>query len=136
MRQIWMAGGAALCIGLAGCGDPEIRRGEPYVAKPPSQEARDVLGDVDPAGLPASQRAALAYAHAVTAAALFRAGETDAGDLHAAHLDAEIHPGLMVGLDTLGFDAAPLGAVTRAPPAEGGGAGRGGVLGAGRPPAA
>jgi len=115
MRQIWMAGGAALCIALVGCGDPEIRRGEPYVAKPPSQEARDVLGNVDPAGLPASQRAALAYAHAVTAAALFRAGEADSGDVHAAHLDAEIHPGLMVGLDTLGFDAAPLGAVRAAP---------------------
>lgn len=115
MRQIWMAGSLALCLALSGCGEPELQRGEPYLAKPPSQEAREVLGDVDPSELPASQRAALAYAHTVTAVALFRAGEEDAGAVHAGHLDAAAHLGLMVGLDTLGFDAAPIDAVRAAP---------------------
>jgi hypothetical protein len=65
--------------------------------------------------LPASQRAALAYAHAVTAAALFKAGDDAGGAVHVAHLDRAAHAGLMVGLDTLGFDAAAVEAVRAAP---------------------
>jgi len=92
-----------------------------------------VLGDVDLAGLPASQRAALAYAHAVTAVALYRSGEDAAGAVHAAHLDASAHSGLMVGLDTLGFDAAPIEAVRAAPQDETAFAAFGAMLAALRP---
>lgn len=115
MSYKWMAGSLALCLTLAGCEEPAAPRGEPYLAKPPSLEARDVLGEADPAGLPASRRAALAYAHAVTAAALYRSGEDAAGAVHAAQLDALTHPGFMAGLDTLGFDAAPIEALRAAP---------------------
>ena len=115
MRQFWISGSLALSLILTGCGETDTPRGEPYFEKPASQEARDVLGEVDPSGLPASQRAALAYAHAVTAAALLRAGDDAGGAVHVAHLDPAAHPGLMVGLDTLGFDAAPVEAVRAAP---------------------
>ncbi len=115
MRPFWFPGSLALLLVVAGCGETEAPRGEPYFAKPASQEARDVLGEVNPIDLPASQRAALAYAHAVTAAALYRAGDDAGGSVHAAHLDAAAHPELMVGLDTLGFDPAPIEAVRAAP---------------------
>lgn len=127
------SGSLALCLVLAGCGEPETPRGEPYFAKPPSQEAREVLGDPDPAGWPASQRAALAYAHAVTAVILYRSGEDAAGAVHAAHLDASANPGLMAGLDSLGFDAAPIEAVRAAPQDETSFAAFGAMLGALRP---
>lgn len=133
MWQNWTSRSLALCLAVAGCGEPKIPRGEPYLAKPPSQEAREVLGDLDPAGLPASQRAALAYARAVTAVALYRSGEDAAGAVHAAHLDASAHPGLMVGLDTLGFDAAPIEAVRAAPQDETSYAAFGAMLAALRP---
>jgi hypothetical protein len=115
MRQFWISGSLALSLILTGCSETGAPRGEPYFEKPASQEARDVLGEVDPSELPASQRAALAYAHAVTAAALFRAGDDAGGAVHAAHLDPAAHPGLMVGLDTLGFDPAAVEAVRAAP---------------------
>ncbi len=78
MRRVWVSGSLALSLILTGCGEADAPRGEPYFEKPASQAAREVLGEAQPADLPASQRAALAYAHAVTAAALFKAGD-DAG---------------------------------------------------------
>ena len=118
MRQFWISGSLALSLILTGCGETDAPRGEPYFEKPASQEARDVLGEVDPSELPASQRAALAYAHAVTAAALFKAGDDAGGAVHVAHLDPAAHAGLMIGLDTLGFDVAAVEAVRAAPQEE------------------
>ena len=115
MRRIWVSGSLALSLILTGCGEADAPRGEPYFEKPASQEAREVLGEVEPSELPASRRAALAYAHAVTAAALFKAGDDAGGAAHVAHLDPAAHAGLMVGLDTLGFDPAPIAAVRAAP---------------------
>lgn len=115
MRQFWISGSLALLLILTGCGETDAPRGEPYFEKPASQESRDVLGEVDPSELPASQRAALAYAYAVTAAALFKGGDDAGGAVHAAYLDPAAHAGLMVGLDTLGFDSAAVEAVRAAP---------------------
>lgn len=97
MRQFWISGSLTLSLILTGCGETDAPRSEPYFEKP------------------ASQRAALAYVHAVTGAALFRAGDDAGRAVHVAHLDPAAHPGLMVGLDTLGFDAAPVEAVRAAP---------------------
>jgi len=112
-RLIALSLGLALLI--AACGDEGVRPGEPYFAEPASQEAAKALGKTQPADLTGSQRAALVYAHAATALALLRAGDAEGGARHLAQLDATAHPGLMVGLDTLGFDPAPLAAVAAAP---------------------
>jgi hypothetical protein len=111
----WIAGSLGLGLFLAACGDEGVRPGEPYFAEPASQEAAKVIGETDPADLTGSQRAALVYAHAATALALLQAGDAEGGTRHLSHLDASAHPGLMVGLDTMGFDPAPLAAVAAAP---------------------
>jgi hypothetical protein len=100
---------------VTGCGEADAPRGEPYFEKPASQEAREVLGEVEPTDLAASQRAALAYAHAVAAAALFKAGDDAGGVVYVARLDPAAHRTLMVGPDTWGFDPAPIAAVRAAP---------------------
>lgn len=115
MRQIRLAGGVLLGVWLAACDQGAPQRGEPYYAPTAAEQARAIFGETDPSELPANQRAALAYAHAVTALALYRAGETEGAAVHAAELDAGANPGLMVGLDTLGYDAALLAGVAAAP---------------------
>lgn len=111
----WIAGSLGLGLILSACGEEGVRPGEPYFAEPASQQAAKVIGETDPAELTAPQRAALVYAHAATALALLRAGDADGGAQHLVHLDASAHPGLMVGLDTMGYDPAPLAAVAAAP---------------------
>jgi len=115
MRQIWTAASLGLCIALAGCGQKEPKYGEPYLAPSIAEQEKAIFGEVSPSDLPANQRAALAHAHAVTAIALYRAGEADGAALHAGLVDAGAHPGLMVGLDTMGFDPAAVAAVAAAP---------------------
>jgi hypothetical protein len=111
----WIAGSLGLSLLLAACGEDTIRPGEPYIAAPASQEAARVIGKADPADLTASQRAALVYGHTVTALALYRAGETESASVHAGLVDAASHPGLMVGLDTMGFDPAVLAVAAAGP---------------------
>lgn len=115
MRQLLIAGMAGLCATLAGCGQDAPTYGEPYVAPPIAEQEKAIFGEVNPSELPANQRAALAHAHAVTAIALYRAGEAGGAAVHAGRIDAGAHPGLMVGLDTMGFDPAAVSAVATAP---------------------
>jgi hypothetical protein len=115
MRQILIAGSLGLCAALAGCGQETPNYGEPYVAPSIAEQEKAIFGEVNPSELPANQRAALVHAHAVTAIALYRAGEADGAAVHAGRIDAGAHPGLMVGLDTMGFDPAAVSAVAAAP---------------------
>ena len=131
----WIAGSLGLGLFLAACGDEAVRPGEPYFAEPASQEAAKVIGETDPADLTGSQRAALVYAHSATALALLRAGDAEGGTRHLSHLDASAHPALMVGLDTMGFDPAPLAAVAAAPQDEAAGLAADAMLAALRPTA-
>jgi len=115
MRQIVIAGSFGLCAALAGCGQDAPTYGEPYVAPSIAEQEKAIFGEVNPSELPANQRAALAHAHAVTAIALYRAEEAGGAAVHAGRIDAGAHPGLMVGLDTMGFDPAAVSAVAAAP---------------------
>src|SRR3990167_7801382 len=117
MRQFLVVASLGLGLALTGCDDGTPRRGEPYKAPSATEQAREVFGETDPAELPANQRAALVYARAVTALALARAGEVEAAQTQAGMIGigADAEPGLMVGLDTLGFDPAPLEAALAAP---------------------
>jgi hypothetical protein len=115
MRQFGIAAGLGVCMALSACGPDAPEYGEPYVAPSIAEQEKAIFGEVNPSELPANQRAALAHAHAVTAVALYRAGEADGAAAHAAQIDAGAHPGLMVGLDTMGFDPAVVAAVAAAP---------------------
>lgn len=115
MRQIWIAGSFGFCFALAGCGQEAPNYGEPYVAPSIAEQEKAIFGEINPSELPANQRAALAHARAVTAIALYRAGEAEGAAVHAGRIDAGAHPGLMVGLDTMGFDPAAVAAVAAAP---------------------
>lgn len=115
MRQFGIAVGLGLCMALAGCGQDAPNYGEPYATPSAAEQKKAVAWELNASELPASQRAALAYAHAVTAIALYRAGEPGGGAVHAGQIDAGAHPGLMVGLDTMGFDPGAVAAVAAAP---------------------
>lgn len=115
MRQILIAGSFGLCAALAGCGQQAPDYAEPYLAPSAGEQKDPISREVNASELPAGQRAALAYAHAATAIALYRAGEPGGGAVHSGHIDAGAHPGLMVGLDTMGFDPGAVAAVAAAP---------------------
>ncbi len=136
MRRYLVAGSLGLGLVLGACGEAELQRGEPYVAPSAAQQEREIFGETNPSELQANQRAALVYAHSVTAIALYRAGETDAAAVHAGKLDASANRGLMVGLDTMGFDPAVLTAVAASPEDDTALAGAEAMLAALRPNAA
>jgi hypothetical protein len=111
MRYGQWAAGLGLLILVAACGKEEVRRGEPYTPPPAAEEEAAVFGETEVATLPPSMRAALVTAHAEAAIALYVAGETDAAKAHLEHADSALHPDLLLGLDTMGFDPEPLNVV-------------------------
>jgi hypothetical protein len=115
MRRFLIPASLGFAAGLAACDKGAPQRGEPYFPPSVAQQEREIFGEQKPSDLPANQRAALAHAYAVTALALYRAGATVEAAVHVREIDPAANPGLMVGLDTMGFDPALLTAVAEAP---------------------